>query len=161
RQDVGELPAVVLAPDLRAITPIHELRLHDESVASMKDAPAQHGSNTELAADALRIRGAALVTGDRAARHDPDSRQLRQTVDDALGDSVGEVLRIGIPAQVFEWQHGHRLDGTPLTAGRDRGRHRGIAKDILEREGYVASRVEPHLGVLVEAPNDQIAEPLR
>src|SRR5262249_25285409 len=69
RQDVGELPAVVLAPDLRAITPIHELRLHDESVASMKDAPAQHGSNTELAADALRIRGAALVTGDRAARH--------------------------------------------------------------------------------------------
>src|SRR5438034_2118200 len=78
-------------------------------------------------ADLSNVLGLALQYERRGAGRDAQRLNPRQSVDDLLGDSVGEVLVIRIGADVHEGQHGDRL--------RLRGRTRRRRVELRTRAG--------------------------
>ena len=75
-EDVRELPAVLLTPQLRPIGDIHQFRLHDQSVAALQNFARQDCLHAEFAPDLLRVCLASFVAKDGRARHDAQPRQL-------------------------------------------------------------------------------------
>src|SRR5262249_44720234 len=68
-------------------------------------------TNAKLAPNLVGIDVPALVTKDRVASHHPQLWQLRKTIDDALGDSVRQILGIRIACIVYKGQNRERVDG--------------------------------------------------
>ena len=52
----------------------------------------------------------SLVTKDGAARHDAQSRNLREVVDETLGETVAEVIELCVAAAIHQRKHGKRLN---------------------------------------------------
>ena len=82
---------------------------------------------------------ALLERHDRRARDDLERPDLRKLGDDVLGDAVGEVLVVGIGAEVEERQHGdgRAPAGAPWRRGpapqRLRDRRIAVGRDASER----------------------------
>ena len=109
-RQVRELPVILFTPDLRGPRDIHQLRLDIQRLAALQDAPGEHRAHTELAPDFLRVNLLPFVTRDHAARHDAQIGNLRKAVDEAFGNTVGEILRVRVAALVREGQHGDGVD---------------------------------------------------
>ena len=78
--------------------------------ARCDDVPGEHRLHAEAAADRLRIGVPILVAEHRAARHHPQPRNLRQVVDQGLGQTVAQVVELRIVAVIRERQDGEGLD---------------------------------------------------
>ncbi len=72
--------------------------------------------NVQLLARLTRIDLLALVTGDNTARHDAQLRQLRKTIDQALGDLVIYIFSIRIGRFIDKWKDRNRLNRIRLAS---------------------------------------------
>ena len=104
------LPVVLLAPDMRVVAGVHQLRADRESVSSLDDSSREHRPHAELSPDGPGVHVLSFVVKGRAPRNHLDPRDLRYGVDQALGDSIAQVLGIRIASRVDERQHGQRVN---------------------------------------------------
>ena len=84
---------------------IDQLSVDTDLVAQPPHAAFEHIAHTKLAADLLGGDPLALIGErgiDRDHQHARDARQISRQI---LGDPIGEVLLLGIVAEVGEWQH--------------------------------------------------------
>ena len=89
RQNVSKLTNILLTPDMVVVLRVVQRDVDHKLIADLFDAARQHGSYIQFAADLLRVLLLALVTKNRTARHYLQTRQLRQAVDQTLGNAVG------------------------------------------------------------------------
>src|SRR6266498_4203660 len=102
REDIGDLAVVPLAPKLRSLGYIGQFRADHQSLAPLDDSAGKHDAYIQLAPDRLRVHLFSFVTKDGAARSDAKLRNVRQAVEDALGDPVAEIFVFLVGAQVRE-----------------------------------------------------------
>ena len=118
------------SPQLRPIVDIDELGGDDEGASPLDDVAREHRLNAELPADVPRIDVLSLVTEDGAARHDAQSRNLREVVDEALGETIAEVIELCVAAAIHQRKHSQRLDHVA----------RATAAPLVFRAALVAKR---------------------
>src|SRR5215469_8610005 len=56
RKDVGSLATVLIAPDVTVIASVNQLGADLQIISALHDSAFEHGANTELSADCLRVR---------------------------------------------------------------------------------------------------------
>ena len=95
-----------LTPYLRDISYIDQIDLQAQPVSASIDSARQDRANVQGARDLARIGFASVVDHD-AARHDAQFRELRKTVDQALGELVAEVVSLSIGSFIDERKHGY------------------------------------------------------
>ena len=71
-------------------------------VASLFDATRERGLDAKFVTDLLGIHRFAFVMESDTVRNDFQTRQTRQAVVYAIGDSIGDVVRICIVALVLQ-----------------------------------------------------------
>ena len=92
-----------LAPQLRTVAHIHQLRPDGERVAPLRHSTGEHGLHTHVSAGLTRIDLFAFVAEGRAPRHDTQMRQLGQTIDQALANAIAQIFGVRIAAGIVEW----------------------------------------------------------
>ena len=110
-EDVREVAIEALGPEMMSGCRFHQLRRDPHPRACFADAPFQHVADAEVTADLLDARRLALVGHDRIARDHAQLLEAGQLRDQVLGETVGEVVLLGIAAEVRERQHGDRGQG--------------------------------------------------
>ena len=142
--------AELFSPELGLGVGVHELGLDVQHVSLLHDAPGQDRPRVQRESDGRRIGLQPLVAEHEAARNHPKSRELRETVDDAFGDPVGDVFDLRIRAGVDERQHGERLSSCPGSRRRPGARH--SRQQAVQRDGQVVSRFETALAIALDRP---------
>src|SRR5215472_13748026 len=69
----------------------------------------------QIAPGLLGIGLFSFVAEHRTARYYTQVPELREIVDQGLGDAVAQIFGVGIGAVIGEGQHGYRLDGLLVT----------------------------------------------
>ena len=110
RENVGRLPAVLLAPDVAVVAGVDQFGTDFQVIAALHDAALENGANAQRLPNGLGIGIFALVHESGVAGHHLQVGQLGQTVDEALGDAVAQVFRVWIAAGIHEGQHRDRVD---------------------------------------------------
>src|SRR5688572_29511398 len=105
---------VFFAPYLRAIAHVHQFSASNNVLAKLADPAHQHGANIELPPHFPGINFRPPVTERGAPRHDLESGQSREVIDDTFGNAVREVLQGRIIAIIGERQDGDRVDEVVL-----------------------------------------------
>ena len=131
-EHVGDLAIVALRPQVCAGRDVVELRRDAHAAAFLAHAAFDHVAHAELLGDLLHVHGLALVDEGRVARDDEEPAQLRERRDDVLADAVGEILLLGLAAEVREREH---RDGR--TVGQRQCGRRGAAR-IRTGRGFLA-----------------------
>src|SRR5262245_55318266 len=86
-EDVRDRALIPNTPDASAITRIRQFDLDDQSVATLLDAPGNHGAHIERGSDLARIDFTAFVCENSSSRHHFQLRQLRQISSQAFCDA--------------------------------------------------------------------------
>ena len=107
-EDIVERAFETVRPEMRPGRGIDELPGDAHPVRGLAHAAFQHVAHAQLATDLLHVDRPALVGEARIARDDEQPANARQRRDDVLHHAVGEVLLLGVAAQVQERQHGNR-----------------------------------------------------
>lgn len=115
---------------MAAVLGVDELAGDAHAAAHLAHAAFQHVAHAEFAPDLLHIHRAALVGEARVPRDDEQPADARQAGDDVLDHAVGEIVLIGIAAQVDERQHGDGGAGGNAEA-RLRLFHRCVGAGLL------------------------------
>src|SRR5258705_12702644 len=110
RRQIGKSLVVVRAPEVTVVAHIYQLCADDQVISALSYFACEHCTHPKRATDLLRIRQAAFVVKDRVARHHSQRRQLREVVDQAVSDAVGEVLSIWVRAYIDEGQNREGID---------------------------------------------------
>src|SRR5215475_220451 len=80
----------------------------------MRDAPGEHGADAQTPGNGRRVTLLLFEAEDGVASLHLDAGQLRQAVDQAVGQSVGQIFRFRVDifagAIVDEGQHGQRVN---------------------------------------------------
>jgi hypothetical protein len=109
---------------------VDQLRVDADLVARALDASLDDVANTELAADPLCVDRLALECESGAARNHEHVRDPRQIGRDILGKGIGEMLLIGVVAEIDERQHDDRqARRRAIFPGRERAPIRGHDRD--------------------------------
>src|SRR6266478_4854818 len=106
---IRELAIVLLSPDVAAVAGIDQLGADVQCVPSLRDSALEDHTHAQLAANRLNVRIFSLVAKNRVSRHHFQIRQLRQAIDEALGDTVTQVFGVWISIGVYEWQDRQRI----------------------------------------------------
>src|SRR5262249_17858378 len=88
---------------------VNEFRADAQQAAALHDSAGKNGANVELATYGLSVDGTPLVAEDGALGHHPEFWHRGQSIDQAGGDAVAEMLVLGVAAEVFERQDGERV----------------------------------------------------
>ena len=107
REDVSHFAIVPLGPEMVAVGDVDELCGDANPPAGAPHATLEHRGDVELLTDAAEIEVLALEGEGRCPRRHAQAGQLGQGVDDLLGDAIGEILVLGVAADVGEGQHGN------------------------------------------------------
>ena len=75
------------------------------AVARLAHRAFEHVANTELAADLLQVDRLALIRKARIAGDHKEPANAAERGDDLLDHAVGEILLLGIAAQVLKRQY--------------------------------------------------------
>jgi hypothetical protein len=127
RKDVVELPVETVRPSVVAGCHLNELHRHTQAIAGLANAALEQGLDVELFANAPDILALAAELKGRRTRGHAQTVDLRQRVDQLLGQPVTEELLVVRRTHVRERQHGNRGDR------RVRPRHRGRRRGRLSR----------------------------
>jgi uncharacterized protein involved in outer membrane biogenesis len=102
------------APEVAAVARVRQFRADRKRVAAMRDAAGEHRADAQTPRDGLRVALVLFEAEDGAARYHLNAGQLRQAVDQAVGQSVNQIfsVRVGLfaGAGVNEGQHGQRIN---------------------------------------------------
>jgi hypothetical protein len=123
REDAPQLAIVGLGPTLTPISGLHERNADAHAIPCFPHAPFQQMRHPESAADCARILRPAFKPERRSAPDDAQLADLRERVDQLLGESIGEILLRGISASVHERQHRDRLRSVGNSAALLRPKH--------------------------------------
>ncbi|MNH13329.1 hypothetical protein D3C79_728970 [compost metagenome] len=93
---------------MRAAAGINQLAGDTHLVAGLAHAAFKHVAHTQLLADTLHVHRPALVGKTGVAGDDEQPAQARQGSNDVFDHAVGEVVLLGVAAEVVERQHGDR-----------------------------------------------------
>jgi hypothetical protein len=112
----AELPALALEPvrpDMRAGLGRNELRVDRDRLADAPHAPFERVAHVEVAAELLCVDRLALI-GERGLVRDHEAAgQMREVGGEIVGEAVGEIILLGVAAEVGERQdddrHARRL----------------------------------------------------
>ena len=139
---------------------VHELGGDPNVPAGFPYAAVQHVVCAKLAADVLNPDRLPLEDEARVAGDHRERAPGAQRADQVLGQAVGEVLLIGIAAQVQEREHGDRgssgiiKDGRQRTELDRRGECRHVepirrygAREVFQRQGTKELEPVPQLGI--------------
>ena len=107
-EDVRQVAIITVGPDVVVRRGVDELGGDAHAVAALADAALQDVAHAKLASDAFDVDGLALVIERRIPRDDEEPAKLRQTRDDVLGNTVGEVFLLRVAAHIDERQDGDR-----------------------------------------------------
>ena len=107
-KDVVHISVVPLRPHVTAGKRVNELSGKSHSVANAADATFQYELGAQLTADALHVNILASILEGGVARDDNQQVKARQLGNDVFGDSVAEILLLGIAAHVGEGQNSDR-----------------------------------------------------
>src|SRR5262249_44853842 len=99
-EDVSEIAVISACPDVRAGQGIDQLDRDADSLVDLPHTALDHVAHPQLPSHLGDAYRTALVDEGRVARDDRQSVNLREVRDQVLGQSVGEVLLLGIGAQV-------------------------------------------------------------
>ena len=121
RENVIERPVIGLRPQVRAVGGADQLRGNAQLVAGLAHTAFQHMGDVQLLRDLSDLDVLALESERGRARDHFQVGDLRQQVQQFLGDAVGHVLLIFFGGHVHKGQHRDRLI-------RDRGRHRRVRR---------------------------------
>jgi hypothetical protein len=106
REHVGQLAVVRFRPQVLVRVGVDELRRDPHLVPRAAHRPLQDRGHVELRRDLPdRLRGALVLERRRAGDH-ANVADLGEGGQDVVRDPVGEVLVLGVVAQVLERQHG-------------------------------------------------------
>ena len=108
REDVVQLAVVLLGPDVLAAPGVDQLAGDAQPPAGRAHAALQHVAHAEVARDLAHVDRAALVGEGRVAGDHEQPAQPGERGDDVLGDAVGEIVLLGIAAEIGERQHRDR-----------------------------------------------------
>src|SRR6185369_17925783 len=103
------LAIVFLRPAVIPVTRIDQLRSDAHVVAGTLHTAFEHVRNTERFTDLAQVLRLALERKSRRAPRNLEPWNLRQRVEDFVGDSVAEVIGLRVSAHVDERQYGNRL----------------------------------------------------
>src|SRR5262249_18034806 len=103
-EDVLERAVETVGPQMRAACRIDELRRDAHAVGRLARAAFEHVANAELATDLPYIYGMTLVGEARVAGDHEQVAKARQRRGDILDDPVGEIVLLGVAAQILERQ---------------------------------------------------------
>ena len=112
---------------------------------ALRTRPFQHLGGAEQRADGAHVLRLALEREHRRARRDPQPFDLRQRVDQLVGDAVAQILVFGVGARVDERKHGDRAREQP---GRGEPRERAR---VAARRGSRATLAKRSAGSLASA----------
>ena len=87
---------------------VDQLSRDANAVPGSPDAAFENVTHAQLAADLLHVHRLAPVGEARVAGDDEDPLDPRQAGDDVVDHAVGEVVLLGIAAQIGERQHRDR-----------------------------------------------------
>jgi hypothetical protein len=96
---------VGVRPQVKAIVDADQLRRHPDPVALPPDAAFQHVGDIERGADFPQVFVLALEAERRGAARDLQVRDLRELVQQLLGEAVGEILVLRVRTHAHERQH--------------------------------------------------------
>jgi hypothetical protein len=105
REDIGQLAIVGLGPQVLIGANVDELDNDAHAITSFAHAPVEDGIGTECRADLLQTLLPILEAHHRRAGNHLERSNLRQMRDDVVGDPVGEIVVLGIRAEIGEGQH--------------------------------------------------------
>jgi hypothetical protein len=149
----------LFSPELRFGRGVDELGLNRQVVALLADAPGQNRACVQRHANRRRIGLHSLIPEHEAARHDAKPAQLRDAVDDALGNAVGQEFDGGVGTLVHERQDPEGLaPRSGLAPGADRRRS---AEQRAQRHRQIASRVETFRWCALDRARHDCAQCLR
>ena len=90
---------------MRAGRGLDQLRGDAHSIGGLAHATLQHIAHAELASDLLHIDAAALISEAQIAGDHEEPSDAAERGDDLLDHAVGEILLLGIGAQVLKRQY--------------------------------------------------------
>ena len=122
--------------DMRPSRRVDQLRGDAYPARCFAQAAFQHIAHAQLAAHLPHVHSTALVGKARVARDDEEPANVRQRCDDILHNSIGEIILLGVSAQVHEWQHRNR----GLVGKRQHMCRCLVRADRLNVRGVVVSR---------------------
>jgi hypothetical protein len=97
----------------------------------LRDPAREDRAHAQLAANCLGMLFLSLVAESGVSRHHLQTRQLRQAVDEAIGNAVAQVFGVWVIVGVHEWPNCQRVYRFPASPGpsveparsRERGQH--------------------------------------
>ena len=116
-EDVLQRPIELLRPEVVPLFHIDELRGDSQPVARLADAAFEHRADVQAPPDLPHVEGLALERKRGGSRHHAQILDVRQAVDQLLGDTVAEIFLILPSAHVHERQdrdRGGRSSVAPL-----------------------------------------------
>src|SRR2546423_10474955 len=99
---------------MTAIFPVNELASNANTGAGLSHASFQNKVDAETLGDFRHVHMLALVGEGSVARHDKETRHLRQISNDVFGNAVTEVFLFRVAAHVDERKN---CDGRSLLPG--------------------------------------------
>ncbi len=134
RKDIGEFAFEALRPEMIGAERVDQLHIDADLLAGFLHAALQDVPDIEIARDIGKVGSLALVGKGLVAGDDEQRRDLGEIGGEILGDAVGEILLLGIAADVVEGQDHQRTASNG--GGPDRGRRfadGGRRRDRLAR----------------------------
>jgi hypothetical protein len=102
REDVVQAAVVAIGPEMPAAAAVDQLDGDAHAVPGLAHAALEDMADAERARRLTHFDRLALVGEDRVARDHEQRGHARQVGDDVLGEAVGEILLLGIAADVGE-----------------------------------------------------------
>ena len=162
-------PVEAHRPDVGAALGIDQLRGHAQLGTVALYAAFEQVAGTEFAPDLARVSGAVAKCERRRARDDVEFGEVRDLVQDGLGDAERQHLAVGRAAQVLERQHRNgRIAGTGRTQVRlpyqqqcDRGQQHADDGDvrIAPQPAHRGARDPLTRRIALDAPVAHLVEP--
>src|SRR6266576_2506819 len=93
------------APDLSAISNIHQLGTEVQIIASLNQATGQNSTYIQLASNGNGVGVAPFVAEYRTPSHDPQFGKMGEAIDDILGYAGANILGFRVCIAVDQWQN--------------------------------------------------------
>ena len=149
-EHVVQRAPVLVGPELDVVRRVHQPRRDPQAVRRAPHAALEHVPAAEVSADGREAARIALETHRRGSRDHAQRPDPRQIGDDLVGQSVAEVLGVGIRAQVRERQHDDRL----RVGRRVRGCDEPGVRERPERVSHLAEITQAIGNLAHKAPFD-------
>ncbi len=112
QQNVAQVAVIVFRPNMLIAAAIHQLRGDANMIAGKLHCTFDHCVHVQLARDLRQWFVGALVAHDRSVGDDLQVSKFGELRNQVFGHAVGEVVLLGVRAQVVQGKHRQRTNRT-------------------------------------------------